>query len=47
MKRAIVNQRKLDQIIDEMREITQKLILQSPELAPIPTRTTPLKSRLS
>jgi len=47
MKRAIANQRALDQIIDEMREITQKLILQSPELASIPTRTTPLKSRLS
>jgi len=31
MKRAIANHRALDDIIDEMREITQKLILQSPE----------------
>lgn len=30
MKQAIANQRALDKIIDEMREITQKLILQTP-----------------
>lgn len=31
MKLAIANQRALDQLVDEMRAITQKLILQSPE----------------
>lgn len=31
MKQAIANHRALDTIIDEMREITQKLILGSPE----------------
>ena len=31
MKEAIANHRALDKIIDEMREITQKLILESPE----------------
>ncbi len=31
MKEAIANHRNLDKIIDEMREITQKLILESPE----------------
>lgn len=30
MKEAIVNQRTMDGLIDEMREITQKLILESP-----------------
>lgn len=35
MKRAIANQRALDKIIDEMREITQKLILETPEPTPI------------
>ena len=36
MKQAIANHRALDKIIDEMREITQKLILETPEIAPIP-----------
>ena len=31
MKLAIANHRFMDKIIDEMREITQKLILESPE----------------
>ncbi len=31
MKQAIANHRAMDKIIDEMREITQKLILESPE----------------
>lgn len=31
MKQAIANHRELDKIIDEMREITQKLILAGPE----------------
>jgi hypothetical protein len=35
MKRAIANQRALDKIIDEMRKITQKLILETPETTPI------------
>lgn len=35
MKRAIANQRALDKIIDEMREITQKLILETPETTPV------------
>lgn len=33
MKQAIANHRVLDGIIDEMREITQKLILGTPETA--------------
>lgn len=35
MKQAIANHRALDKIIDEMREITQKLILETPETVPI------------
>jgi hypothetical protein len=35
MKVAIANQRAMDKIIDEMREITQKLILEAPESTPI------------
>jgi len=35
MRQAIANHRALDEIIGEMREITQKLILQTPENAPI------------
>jgi len=38
MKRAIANHRALDKVIDEMREITQKLILETPETAPISKR---------
>ena len=36
MRQAIANQRALDRIIDEMREITQKLILETPEGAQVP-----------
>lgn len=38
MKQAIANHRALDKIIDEMREITQKLILETPEISPIQNR---------
>ena len=38
MKQAIANHRALDKIIEEMREITQKLILESPENASVPIR---------
>jgi hypothetical protein len=38
MKQAIANQRALDKIIAEMREITQKLILEGPETVPVPKR---------
>lgn len=34
MRRAIQNQRELDEIIDELREITQKIILATQESAP-------------
>jgi len=47
MKQAIANQRTLDQIIDEMREITQKLIMLSPETIPSRTLKNPPKLRLS
>ena len=47
MKQAIANQRTLDQIIDEMREITQKLIMLSPETLPSRTLKNRPKSRLS
>ena len=40
MKRAIANHRALDKIIDEMREITQKLILETPETTQISKRET-------
>ena len=35
---AIANQWALDKIIDEMREITKKLILKTPESTPISRR---------
>ncbi len=38
MKQAIANHRALNKIIDEMREITQKLILETPETSPIQNR---------
>ena len=38
MKLAIANDRALDKIIDEMRAITQKLILETPETTPISKR---------
>ena len=47
MKRAIANQRALDKIIDEMREITQKLILETPETTPISRRRNHPKTALS
>jgi hypothetical protein len=36
MKQAIANHRLLDKIIEEMREITQKMILETPETASVP-----------
>lgn len=47
MKRAIANQRTLDHIIDEMRGITQKLIMLSPETLPSRTLKNRPKPRLS
>jgi hypothetical protein len=47
MKQAIANQRALDKIIDEMREITQKLVLETPETAPIPNPRNRPKRALS
>jgi hypothetical protein len=47
MKRAIANQRALKKIIDEMREITQKLILETPETTPISKRRNHPKTGLS
>lgn len=47
MKLAIANQRALDQLVDEMREITQKLILLSPEPTQNPAHAIHPKSPLS
>lgn len=47
MKQAIANQRVMDRIIDEMREISQKLILQAPDSTPISLRKNPPKTALS
>ena len=47
MKQAIINQRAMDGMIDEMREITQKLILKSPEGTPILDHKTHPKPALS
>ncbi len=47
MKRAIANHRKLEKNIIEMREITQKLILRSPDPSPSSHPVTPPKSPLS
>jgi len=47
MKQAIANHRALDKIIEEMREITQKLILESPENASVPIRRNHPKDGLS
>ena len=47
MKKAIANHRILDEIIEEMREITQKLILETPETAPVPKRANRPKTALS
>jgi hypothetical protein len=47
MKRAIANHRSLEKIIIEMREITQKLILGTPEPAPNSSKQSHPKSPLS
>jgi len=47
MKQAIANYRVLETLIGEMREITQKLILESPESAPIPLRVRRPKQALT
>ncbi len=47
MKLAIANHRKLEKNVTEMREITQKLILRTPDPSPIPKREPPPKSSLS
>ena len=47
MKLAIANHRALDKIIGEMREITQKLILETPETTPITGRRNHPKTALS
>ncbi|MEI8123180.1 MAG: hypothetical protein WCI20_14200 [bacterium] len=47
MKRAIANHRALDKIIDELREITQKLILETSETATISRRTNHPKTALT
>ena len=47
MKQAIANHRALDRIIEEMREITQKLILETSETAPIYKRRNHPKDALS
>ena len=47
MQQAIANQRDMDKIIDEMREITQTLILESPDLPQVSVRKNPPKTALS
>ena len=47
MKQAIANHRALEKVIDEMRVITQKLILEAPETAPISTTRNHPKNPLS
>ncbi len=47
MKQAIANHRALDAIIDEMREITQKLILGAPENVENPEAGNRPKPRLT
>jgi hypothetical protein len=47
MRQAIANQRALDKIIHEMREITQKLILDTPEVAQVPKRRNHPKTALT
>ena len=47
MRQAIANQRQLDEIIDELREITQKIILATPESAPAAARPKRPKRPLS
>jgi hypothetical protein len=47
MKQAIANDRALNEIIGEMREITQKLILNTPETRPEPRGENRPKSSLT
>jgi hypothetical protein len=47
MKQAIANYRILETIIEEMREITQKLILNAPETTRVPQRTNRPKTPLT
>jgi hypothetical protein len=47
MKAAIANHRTLEKIIIEMREITQKLILGTPETSPTSPKQSPPKRPLS
>lgn len=47
MKRAIANYRTLETLIEEMRQITQNLILQAPESPLVPQRKNPPKSPLT
>ncbi len=47
MKQAIANHRALDKIIEEMREITQKLILEAPETTPVSLPQNPPKCGLT
>ena len=47
MKQAIANHRALDRIVEEMREITQKLILESPETGSVSVRENNPKDGLS
>ena len=47
MKRAIANHRALDKIIDEMCEITQKLILKTPETTSLSKHRNPPQTAVS
>lgn len=47
MKQAIANNRLLETIVGEMREITQKLILDAPETTPVRQTVNPPKRPLS
>ena len=47
MKQAIANHRALDAIIDELREISQKLILHTPDTTDCPTAQKPPKHPLT
>lgn len=47
MKRAIANHRALERTLEEMREITRKLILLTPETPPLSKRANPPKTALT
>lgn len=47
MKQAIANHRALDKIVEEMREITQILILNTPETSQPPHRAKRPKTALT